>query len=39
VLDSSKALAAGLRLTPVMDAVERCLRAWAPREARSLQIS
>lgn len=39
VLDSSKALAAGLRLTPVMDAIERCLRAWAPREARSLQIS
>lgn len=29
VLDSSKALDAGLKLSPVLTAIERCLRAWS----------
>jgi dTDP-4-dehydrorhamnose reductase len=39
VLDSSKALAAGLQLSPVKDAVERCLRAWAPSRSSSVLVS
>jgi dTDP-4-dehydrorhamnose reductase len=39
VLDSSKALAAGLQLSPVKDAVDRCLRAWAPSPSSSVLIS
>jgi dTDP-4-dehydrorhamnose reductase len=39
VLDASKAIDAGLRLSPVKQAIERCLRAWAPAAPRTLLVS
>jgi dTDP-4-dehydrorhamnose reductase len=36
VLDSSKAVDAGLKLSPVQAAIERCLRAWAPSRASAV---
>lgn len=35
VLDNGKALAAGLKLTPVHEAVERCLRDWQASDIRA----
>jgi dTDP-4-dehydrorhamnose reductase len=39
VLDSSKAIDAGLTLSPVQAAIERCLRAWMPNRAPSVLLS
>lgn len=39
VLDSSKAIRAGLRLTPIHQAIEKCVRSWMRDESRPVLVS